>query len=92
MCFDAAQVAHVRAAITVVESATRREEGNVEYAFAEDLVTAGCMRLFEVWTTDDALSQHARTTHVATFRAAVRPWLRSADVRRYDVSAMHHLT
>ncbi len=52
-------------------SASRAEEGCVEYAYALDVQDKGLIRVSEVWRDREALEAHFRTAHIAEWRAQV---------------------
>lgn len=58
------------AAVALAElvSATRAESGCIEYAMGFDLVDPTLVRIFEVWESDDALANHAGSSHVDQWR------------------------
>lgn len=37
---------------------TRTEKGNVQYSFAADAVDPSCVRVFEVWESEEDLAAH----------------------------------
>lgn len=49
---------------------SRKEDGCIEYEFAEVIGEPGVMRIFERWESRDHLAAHAETPHMATWRAA----------------------
>lgn len=49
---------------------TRAEEGCEVYAFAEDLVEPGLIRVSEVWRDQACLRAHAASAHMARWRAS----------------------
>ena len=51
-------------------SATRTEDGCIQYGFAEDVGEPGLIHIFEVWRDQAALTAHAQSAHMATWRAA----------------------
>jgi quinol monooxygenase YgiN len=59
---------HMRA---VVE-ATRREDGCILYAFAEDIIEPGVIRIVERWRDWPALEAHGRTAHIDAWRSALK--------------------
>ena len=50
---------------------TRKEAGCHVYEFSQVLGTESRFRAYEEWESDDALTAHSKTTHMATFRAAL---------------------
>ena len=53
-------------------TATRAEDGCETYGYAEDVAEPGLIHIFEIWRDQDALAAHARTAHMAAWRAARR--------------------
>lgn len=49
---------------------SRKEDGCIEYEFAEVLGEPGVMRIFERWESRDHLARHGQTPHMTTWRAA----------------------
>ena len=46
---------------------TRKEPGNLEYAFTPDLADPGLLRIFEQWESQEALDAHFAAPHMAAF-------------------------
>jgi quinol monooxygenase YgiN len=69
-------------------AASRAEDGCLVYSYGEDVAEPGLIRVFEVWRDQAALDAHARSAHMATWRAAGAE-LGVADRRLtlYDVAA-----
>ena len=55
----------------VMVTASRQEEGCIEYAYAFDILDEGLVRVSEKWRDRDALEAHFRTAHIAEWRAQV---------------------
>ena len=51
-------------------SASRAEDGCLEYSYAEDVAEPGLIRVFETWRDQAALDAHFQAPHMATWRAA----------------------
>ncbi|MDB5425166.1 MAG: antibiotic biosynthesis monooxygenase [Phenylobacterium sp.] len=51
-------------------TASRAEDGCVEYSYGEDVADSGLIRIFEVWRDQAAIEAHFKTAHMATWRAA----------------------
>lgn len=66
------QLAGLRPAIRAVVEATRGEDGCILYAFAEDSVEPGVVRIVERWRDWPALDAHGKTAHLDAWRQAVR--------------------
>ena len=61
----------VRPVMEEMITASRREEGCIEYAYALDVIDTGLVRVVEKWRDRDALEAHFRTAHIAEWRAQV---------------------
>lgn len=69
-------------------AASRDEDGVVDYQVAEDLESAGDLRIFEVYEDEAAFAAHGETDHLAEFQAALPDLLAGApELMRYDVSS-----
>lgn len=60
----------IRAALTTLAEATRREEGCLSYDLHESGAAPGVFVTVEEWADQAALDAHLRTPHVATALAA----------------------
>jgi len=49
---------------------SRAEDGCLVYAYAEDVLEPGVIRVSEVWRDQPALDAHARSPHIQAWRAA----------------------
>lgn len=52
--------------------ATRREDGCLLYAYAEDVLDPGLIRIVERWRDWPSLEAHVTTPHVTAWRAALK--------------------
>jgi quinol monooxygenase YgiN len=59
-----------RGPMAAMVTASRAEDGCIDYAYAEDVLEAGLIRVSEVWRDRAALELHFQTPHIATWRAA----------------------
>ena len=59
-----------RPVMAAVIAATRAEDGCIDYAYAEDLVDPGLIRIWEVWRDREALGRHLKTAHMKVWRDA----------------------
>jgi quinol monooxygenase YgiN len=59
------------AAARTVMGATRAEDGNDGYAFSADLEDQGRFYVAEHWATQEALTAHMGTAHLAAFMGAM---------------------
>ena len=64
-------VAKARPAALAMMAASRTEDGCFEYAYAEDLIEPGLIRVSERWRDFPALEAHFRTPHMAEWRRAL---------------------
>ena len=62
-------IARFRPHMTEMLTATRAEDGCLDYSYAEDVADPGLIRVFEVWRDRGALSAHFLTEHMARWRA-----------------------
>ncbi len=75
-----------RLAIATMLTASRAEEGCMLYAFAEDVLDPGLIRVSELWSDHDALARHAATGHMAQWRAAgAGLGISGRDISLYEV-------
>ncbi|RZK01081.1 MAG: antibiotic biosynthesis monooxygenase [Novosphingobium sp.] len=63
-----AHLAAARAAMARVMIATRAEVGCLAYAYAEDLLEPGLIRVNEAWTTREALALHFEQPHMIEWK------------------------
>ena len=61
----------VRPAMEAMITASRAEEGCIEYSYALDVLDQGLVRVSEKWRDRAALEAHFRTAHIAEWRAQV---------------------
>jgi quinol monooxygenase YgiN len=50
--------------------ASRSEPGCIDYAYAEDVLQPGLIRVTEIWQDEAALDAHFASPHIAAWRAA----------------------
>jgi quinol monooxygenase YgiN len=66
--------------------ASRAEDGCAEYSYAEDVLDPGLIHVKELWRDQAALDRHARSEHIAAWRAT---WpelgVADRDLRAYEV-------
>jgi quinol monooxygenase YgiN len=66
---------------------TQKEEGCIHYAFAADLATPNRYQLSELWESDETLTAHGQTSHLASFRTGLAQLrIQHRTVTRYRVS------
>jgi len=56
---------HMQAMLT----ASRAEDGCLEYSYALDVAEPGLVRIFEAWRDQAALDAHFQTPHMAVWRS-----------------------
>lgn len=64
--------ANLEAARSVMEQmirASRAENGCIDYAYSLDVLDPGLVRVTERWESREALAEHFRTAHMATWRS-----------------------
>ena len=61
----------VRPVMEAMITASRAEEGCIEYSYALDVLDEGLVRVSEKWRDREALEAHFRTAHIAEWRAQV---------------------
>ena len=59
-----------RPVMAAMATATRAEDGCLEYAYAEDVFEPGLIRIFERWRDRAALELHLQADHLKVWRAA----------------------
>jgi quinol monooxygenase YgiN len=59
-----------RPRMAAMVAASRAEDGCLGYAYAEDVLEPGLIRVSEVWRDQAALERHAASAHIQTWRAA----------------------
>lgn len=56
---------HMRAMV----EASRAEDGCIQYAYGEDVLEPGLIRVFELWRDQAALDTHFKSPHIAAWRS-----------------------
>lgn len=59
----------IRPAMQSMVTASRAEEGCIEYSYGLDVIDPGLIRVLERWRDREALEAHLRTVHIAEWRA-----------------------
>jgi quinol monooxygenase YgiN len=65
-----ANLAAARSIMATMITASRAEDGCQAYAYAEDMLEPGLIRVFEAWRDRAALERHFATPHIAAWRGA----------------------
>ncbi len=63
-------LADARAAMAAIVTASRAEDGCLDYAYADDVLDPGLIHIRERWRDQAALDAHFVTPHIAEWRAA----------------------
>ena len=69
--FDPADRDQALRAFADVVAKSREEPGCIDYVFSPDPGIPGRVRVFEHWTSDEALTEHLTLPHVQELRAAI---------------------
>lgn len=78
--------------IQAVVDATVTEEGCVHYAFYSDVLAPNSFRVFEIWTSEEALDAHLAAPHTQNFLAKVGNWVQGdVKVERFIISEVKPL-
>ncbi len=68
---------------------TRKEEGNLDYAFSLDMGDEGVIRVFEQWESQEALDLHFAAPHMAKFRKTLGELgVTGMDMQRYEIESV----
>jgi quinol monooxygenase YgiN len=60
--------------------AARLEEGCISYDYVQDVEKADVVMVIERWTSREALAAHMKVPHLAAWREARRPFVKSTKV------------
>ncbi len=67
--FPPEKLAEARPAMERVITASREEAGCLGYAYAEDILEPGLIRVSEAWQDEDCFAAHAASDHLKSWRA-----------------------
>lgn len=81
----------IHAALAVVITATRAEDGCEEYGCYEDTQHAGRFVFVERWRDRAALDGHLTTPHMAEWMRVAGPRLKAAHGLIYDIASVAEL-
>jgi len=62
----------LREAMRRVIEATRKEDGCLAYAYGEDVLEPGLIRISERWLNWQSLEAHSKSPHVAAWQATLK--------------------
>lgn len=68
--FDMNKMDRARPAVAEIITESRKEEGCLEFSFAQDVLDPTLVRVFEIWRDQAAIDFHRTTPHMAAWRAA----------------------
>jgi quinol monooxygenase YgiN len=60
---------------------SRKERGALQYDLHRDLREPRRFVFYERWESEAALAEHAKSAHIAAYRAAVAEWLEHSEIR-----------
>jgi quinol monooxygenase YgiN len=84
--FPAENIAMARPVMARMVTATRAEDGCLQYAFAKDVLDPGLIHISELWRDAAALEAHGATVHMAAWRAeGAGLGIHGRDLRFYEV-------
>ena len=63
-----ANLSAARDAMATMVTASRGEEGCLDYSYAEDVLDPGLIRVSECWRGQSALDRHLRSDHLKAWR------------------------
>lgn len=90
--FPLDQLDAVKPAMARMIDLSRAEPGCGHYAFSEDIVEPGMIRVSESWENEASLKAHATSAHMAEWRAAsAAHGIHDRTITAYDVSGSRSL-
>ncbi len=72
--------------------ASRKEDGNVDYWWAEDVGRPGTFHVFEQWASEEAFNRHCQAPHYLGFMEGCLPRVKQVSADRHEISESHNLT
>lgn len=83
-----ANLANSRPFMEAMVTASRAEEGCIEYSYAEDVLEPGLIHVKEMWRDQVALDAHFASSHIARWRASWRALgITDRQLRAYEVGS-----
>ena len=84
---DPAKREQARAIMERVITASRGEDGCIDYGYAIDVIDSGLVRVWEMWRDRETLQRHFQMPHLAEWRAAWPTFgITDRKLTIYDVS------
>lgn len=71
----------LREALEGIVGPSRKEQGALQYDLHRDLSEPRRFIFVERWESEAALAAHAKSAHIATYRAAVADWVEHSEIR-----------
>jgi quinol monooxygenase YgiN len=86
---EPSRIETARAAMEKMITASRAEDGCIDYSYAVDVLDPHIVHVFEAWRDRDALQRHFGMPHLTAWRAA---WtaigVSDRNLQMYEVSAV----
>ncbi len=83
-------VVRIRPVMDELVTATRLEDGCIEYSCAEDLLEPGLLHVKEIWRDRAALDRHFTAPHIARAGAAMGDLnVQGTELRMCEVDELH---
>ncbi len=90
---DPKNLAEAKQAAVVMMAETRKEPGNITYAFSGSFEDDGILHVFEHWKSQEALDFHFKTPHMAEFQQKLGGLgVKGMAVQKYQVSSVGPLS
>lgn len=72
--------------------ATQKEDGCLSYGFSVDITDQRKFRIYEEWTSEEALAAHMKTPHMAEFQKAMSGFrILDRKIVKYQVNIVQGL-
>ena len=79
--------AEAEAAIATLVPLTLAEEGCVDYRYSADILEPNRINITEVWESDETMTAHMGSTHLADFMTAIGACIGGpVEIVRHDVA------
>ena len=80
------------AAATVMMRETRQEKGCISYTISADVEDPGLFHIFEEWESQENLSAHFQSPHMAQFSQQIAGFsVKERHLQRYQIAAVSPL-
>jgi quinol monooxygenase YgiN len=71
----------LREAAEGIVGPTRNERGALQYDLHRDLREPRRFVFVERWESEDALAAHAKSDHIAAYKAVIADWIEHSEIR-----------